>query len=144
MHSNGKLTPREIEENEKQLLAPFDQNDPSEVLIRCFKNAKLMASYTGANRIVDKRLTTSFVAHLQNCPKYNKPMKEWNALAKNKKTWAKCQQHFKEAHRIMVEQIQKTTGAQGYGNAFSALADDDSLTGNSISSIQESIAQMNL
>ena len=44
----------------------------------------------------------------------------------------------------MVEQAQQTTGAQGYGNAFSALAKDDSINGNSISSLQESIAQINL
>ncbi len=98
----------------------------------------------GANKIVDKHLITSFVACLQRCPKYNNAMKEWNAIPESKKTWTRCQQHFKEVHRIMVEQVQQTTGVQGYSNAFSALAEDDSINGNSISSLQESIAQMNL
>ncbi len=144
MRSYGKLTPQEIEENEKQLRAPFNQEKPIKVLIQHFKTVKLMASYMGANKIVDKCLTTSFVAHLQSCPKYNNATKEWNTVPKSKKAWTRCQQHFKEGHCIMVEQAQQTTGAQGYGNAFSALAKDDSINGNSISSLQESIAQINL
>ncbi len=133
----GCLTQREIEENKKQLLKPFQQTPPIENLIHRFKKVNLTASWNNANKIANQQLTHSFIAHLEECPKYNKAFEEWNAFEENQQTWARAQSHFQEASQKIQQHAQQTADSQGYGNAFNAQTGDNN-------SIASTIADMNV
>jgi len=98
----------------------------------------MSASWNGAHRIANRRLTNSFIARLTELPKFNKAMEDWNDLPKAQQTWAKAQAHFKEASQKLQRHGQQTADAHGFGNAYNATQVDDD------NSIASTIADMNI
>ena len=137
--SYGRPTPSEKETNFNKWRAPWNQQDPIEVLMdrleECFIYATTYKPAYTPEQLIDRTLTT-----IKQTGLYKTACMEWESLPEDQQTWPTLKAHFVEAYEARLHSGLETGAQHGYHGAAATTEDDES----SLNSIANNIANIQM
>ena len=131
----AKISPGDLEENERRMKTPYDANFPIELLFKQVEDSVAYADH-GQAPISPVQTTNRAYTLIFNTGLFADECKEWKRLPANAKTWVAFKIKFAEAHQEWRES-QATSAGQHFGNNA---VDTQTHTANAISDLAAATA----
>lgn len=141
MKTYGRPTPDAIRQNMMTFLAPYNSQDPPEILFKRCADCQEVAIIANV-KYTDAQLLMNVINLLTRCGIYQRNLEDWDRKDEADKTWLNLRPFIQEAYQRRLASGTMTAAQSGYSsrNQYAALTTDGTVEDDASEDTAETIA----